>query len=233
MTLPPLATEDDVATAAGVLAASDLPQSWQIRVEATLAKVSRWFRMESQRIWTPGVYSHLLRVHAGAVRLMEVPDVLHGLRIEGLPQLDWGTVDVDEAGSGSGDPDPLPASIQVEKNWLRWDDWHYWRLNGRNVEVCYEWDADVPSDVIACVSDIAVRILSIDPTSAVTQSKSLTAGEFRQEVADWVSSGNVGFTSDDVDLARSYRYPAPPTIVHRLTSLGSVPAQWFSDSSWG
>lgn len=233
MALPPLATEDDVATAAGVLAMADLPQSWQIRVEPVLAKVSRWFRAESQRIWTPGVYSHYLRIQAGAVRLMEVPDVLHGLRIEGLPQLDWGTVNVSEAGSGSGDPDPLPAYAKLEKNWLRWDDWHYWRLNGRQVEVCYEWEAEVPAEIVACVADISARLLSVDPISAVAQSKSLVAGEFRQDVADWVSSGNVGFTSDDVALARSYRYPAPPAIVHRMSTVGSVPAEWFSDSSWG
>lgn len=239
MTLPPLATEDDVANALGVASSSDLPQAMQIRMEQTLAKVSRRFRREAQRIFTPGTYAHTLRIHAGAVRLMEVPSEIFGVQIEGLPQLDWGTVNVDEAvsGSGSGDPDfPLPdttAAWVVEKHWLRWEDWHYWRLNGRRVEVCYAWDDAVPSDVVACVADIAGRILTVDPLSALAQSKSLSAGDFEQDVADWVSSGNRGFTEDDIELARSYRYSVPPAIVQRLTSVNVVPAEFLSDSSWG
>jgi hypothetical protein len=234
MALPPLATDEDVAAALGVAEASELPQSMQIRMDATLAKVSRRFRMEAERIFTPGVYAHTLRINAGAVRLMEVPSGVHGVRIEGLPQLDWGTVDVAEvSGGGTGDPVVPPPELLVEKQWLRWEDWYYWRLSGRMADVCYSWDLDVPADVVACVADIAARVLSVDPLSSVVQSKSLVAGDFRQDVADWVLSANVGFSSADIELARSYRYPVPPSITARLTSMNEVPAQWFSDSSWG
>jgi len=34
-------------------------------------------------------------------------------------------------------------------------------------------------------------------------------------MAEWASSGEIGMNGDDVALARSYRYPAPPTMILR------------------
>ena len=39
--------------------------------------------------------------------------------------------------------------------------------------------------------------------------------DYRQDVADWAAAGIVGMNEDDIELARSYRYPAPPSIVVR------------------
>ena len=241
MSLPPLATEDDVATALGVADPSLLPPTMQIRMDPTLAKVSRRFRLEAQRIFTPGTYTHTLRINAGAVRLMEVPTQILGVRIEGLPQYDWGTVDAEVDPSDGGEPDynvgspPPGEGLQwlVEKQWLRWQDWGYWRLNGRQVEVEYRWDTPVPADVTATVADIVGRNLTVDPMSAVRQSKVLASRHFRQELADWVISGDVGFSKDDIAQARSYRYPAPPTIIAALGGSDyTLAGPFFSDSSW-
>ena len=59
------------------------------------------------------------------------------------------------------------------------------------------------------------RNLMLDPTSAVGQSTSLSSLDYRQDVASWASDGQVGMNEDDIAVARSYRYPAPPPIVLR------------------
>lgn len=234
MSLAPLATGTDVANALGVETVDELPQTMQVRMDQTLAKVSRRFRVEAERIFTPGEYTHTLRIQAGAIRLMEAPTEVLGMRVEGLPELGWGTVD---SGLSGGDPEVLPPDSGpewfVERNWLQWVDWNSWQLNGRFAKVCYSWDTEVPADVVAAVADISGRLLSVDPLSAVRQSKSLTAGDFRQDIAEWVSNPNVGFTTSDIELARSYRYPAPPVLIQRLTSVGVVAASFTSDGSWG
>ena len=69
--------------------------------------------------------------------------------------------------------------------------------------------------MVASVADIVARNLMLDPNSVVGQSKALETMDYRQDVADWASSGIVGMNNDDVGLARSYRYPAPPTVVVR------------------
>ena len=234
MSLPPLATDVDVAHALGVETVGELPTSMQVRLDAALSKVSRRFRFEAQRIFTPGSYTHTLRIQAGSVRLMEAPSEVLGVRVEGLPELGWGTVD---SGLSGGELDVLPPDSgpawYVENCWLRWEDWNRWQLNGRFAQVMYSWDTAVPADVVASVADIAGRVLSVDPLSAARQSKSLMAGDFRQDFADWVSNPNAGFTEADVELARSYRYPAPPVIIQRLTSIGVVHASLISDGSWG
>lgn len=229
----------------------------QIRMAPTLAKVSRRWRKEAQRQFTPGTYTHALRIQGGAVRLAEVPNKVIGVRVSGLRQLDYdawneggGDWAIWEEGGDPGGFIETPGGINnlaspppienhpaprwhVEGTWLRWDDWDFWRLNGRDCQVTYSWDTPVPEDVVAAVADIVGRNLSIDPLSAVRQSKLLMSRHFRQEMADWVATGDTGFTDDDIAQARSYRYPAPPIIIAALASVDLGPAEAFlSDSSW-
>lgn len=257
MVYPPLAKGSDVATALGVSLVTDLPSTMQIRMDNTLAKVSRRWRKEAQRIFTPGTYTHTLKIHAGAVRLMEAPNKVTRVRVRGLRQLDF---DSWQEGGGDwaaweegGDPagfietpdcidnlaSPPPVVNRhaprwhVEGAWLRWSDWDFWRLNGRQCQVTYSWDTPVPQDVVSAVADIAGRNLSVDPLSAVRQSKLLMSRHFRQEMADWVATGDTGFTDDDIAQAQSYRYQAPPVIIAELASVDISPAEAFlSDSSW-
>lgn len=220
--LPPLASSDDVVKSLGVNDISGLPSTMVIRMPGTLAKVSRRFRKEAQRIFTPGTYTHDIRIHAGAVRLMEKPDQIRGLRVAGLSEFDWVT----------GDPILGPAWT-VEGSWLVWSDWRFWRLNGRIATVTYSWDTPVPLEVVTAVGDITGRNLAVDPLSPLPQSKMLMSRYHRQDVAGWVSDGATGFTKDDIAQAQSYRYPAPTVIVANLTSGGVSPSQAFlSDSSW-
>jgi hypothetical protein len=242
MTLPPLATGNDVANSLGVQYVSELPQPMKIRMDQTLAKVSRRFRLEAQRIFSPGTYTHQFRIQAGAVRLLEAPSTILGIAIEGLPQFSWGAVSLEvpvitgsevpvDPGTLFTIPDTAPA-WHVDGAWLRWDDWYYWQMGGRLTEVNYSWSTAVPLDVTAAVADIAARNLTVDPMSAVRQSKELQSRHFRQMTADWVSSGDTGFTDHDVEVARSYRYPAPPMIVQQMSSRDYYYSSFFSDSSW-
>lgn len=275
--LPPLADANDVANALGVSSVTQLPSSMQIRMSRTLRKVSRRFRFEAQRFFTPGVYTHNLRIHAGAVRLMETPNQVVSVRIRGIRDtgyeawqeggLNWelweeggdpadfwegsGYQAPGENFNGPGQsvwvtPDyesnincPPPAAnhptprMHVEDNWIRWSDWDFWRLSGRDVRVTYSWDTPVPEDVVETVGEIAARNLTIDPLSVTRQSKQLQSRHFRQEVADWVNSGETGFTKDDIEQAQAYRYPAPPVIIAQMASVDMEPSVAFlSDSSW-
>lgn len=258
MSLPPLAQAADVATALGVSGVGVLPSTMQIRMEPTLAKVSRRWRKEAQRQFTPGTYTHRLQIHGGAVRLAEQPNKVISVRVRGLKQLDrydafneggedWA---IWEAGGDPGGFIQTPGGIDnvaspppvenhpaprwhVEGCWLRWSDWDFWRLNGLTAEVTYSWATPVPDDVVAAVADITGRVLSVDPMSALRQSTLLMSRHFRQQVAPWVANGDTGFTDDDIAQARSYRYPAPPIIIAALSSVDISPAEAFlSDSSW-
>ena len=250
--LPPLATADDVITALGLSSPSQLPTTMSIRMAPTLSKVSRRFRKEAQRIFTPGVYTHEFIIHAGAVRLMEVPNVIAKVRVSGIRSLDyWAWQEGGDAwtaweeGSDIEDLDyPLPSIPSqatalnplewfVDGQFLRWRNADFWNLNGRRAEVGYGWNTPVPSDVTAMVADITARNLVVDPLGAVRQSKLLMSRHFRQEVADWVMSGGCGFTKDDIEQAQAYRWPAPPTIIANLKQFDISPSSAFlSDSSW-
>jgi hypothetical protein len=99
--------------------------------------------------------------------------------------------------------------------------------------VTYVSKDPVPQDVIDTVAAIVGRNLTIDPMSALAQSKTIMTRHYRQELADWVGAGNVSFTEEDIAAARAYRYPAPPMIVANLTSVDTSPSAFFmSDSSW-
>lgn len=219
--LPPLAQSDDVVEALGVNDISKLPSTMQIRMDGTLAKVSRRFRKEAQRIFTPGTYTHTLRMHAGAVRLMELPDAILRVAVAGASEIDWET----------GDPESI--HWKLVDNWIEWNDWRSRRLNGAMVHVTYSWATPVDPDVVAAVADITGRNLTVDPLSAIAQSKMLMSRYHRQDMASWVSDGSTGFTRDDIKQAQSYRYPAPPIIVNRMSlSDASLSQAFMSDSSW-
>lgn len=249
--LEPLAQSTDVATALGVSAPTVLPQTMQTRMAPTLRKVSRRFRFEAQRFFTPGTYTHTLRIHAGAVRLMEVPNMIQRVRVQGLPMADWNSIGltgvqqaVDE---DSGEFVELPGGeantasdtvangplFHVEANWLTWDDWDFWRLNGRMAEITYSWDTPVPQSVTDTVAAITGRMLTVDPLGALAQSKLLMTRHYRQEVADWVSSGATDLMPEEIEQAQSYRYPAPPMIVAQMSMVEMSPsAAFLADSSW-
>lgn len=188
--MEPLATVSDVAAALGLDA---LSEEHRVRAIPLLAKVSRRFRLEAERFFTPGIYTQSLRIFDGGVRLEEVPDEVISVRVPGVT-------------------DP-PYTLC--RNWIRFDDYRAPEYLGATAEVVYRWDKPVPLDVAAAVADIVGRNLMLDPKSAVGQSTSLSTKDFRQDVADWASSGIVGMSDDDITLARSYRYPTPPSIVVR------------------
>jgi hypothetical protein len=188
-----LATVADVAAALGLgLDADALTEEQQARAIPLLAKVSRRFRLEAQRRFTPGTYTHYLKIFAGAVRLEEIPSEVISVEVPGVDDVSYSLV----------------------QNWITFDDYWLPEYTGKTAAVTYKWTALVPADVVATVADIVARNLTVDPNSVVAQSKALTAGrQYSQDVADWVSTGQVGMNDDDIMVAKSYRYPAPPSIV--------------------
>lgn len=189
-----LATASDVAAALGLGYDADaLTEAQQERADLLLAKVSRRFRLEAQRVFTPGEYTQHLKISGGRVRLEEQPDEVVEVRIPGV--------------------DNPPYTLC--RNWIHFDDYRNPEYVGATAEVTYRWEKPVPADVVAAVADIVARNLMLDPKSVVGQSTSLSTKDYRQDVAAWASSGVVGMNDDDVALARSYRYPAPPPIVVR------------------
>jgi len=263
--LPPLCQNSDVVRSLGIIPNAGnpqditmLPTTMQARMPQVLDRVSRRFRFEAQRLFTPGTYTHMLDIHAGYTRLQEPPTKIERVEVLGRRYIDWrqwqeggnewvvwaegGPVeDFGTSGMltvlGYNEPPPpkwrpLP-SYTVEGIWMHWNDWDFWQMNGKRVRVTYSWANPVPPAVVASVADICARCLVIDPLGAIRQSKELSSRHFRQEVADWVNNGNVGFNDCDIAEARSYRYPIPPHIISRMTQIDASPSQAFlSDTSW-
>lgn len=189
--MDPLATVEDVAAALAVDALSDEQRA---RAIPLLAKVSRRFRLEAERMFTPGIYTQTIKIlGGGGVRLEEVPDDVISVKVPGV---------VDPPYTLSG-------------NWIQFDNWRLSEYIGASAEVVYRWYKPVPTDVVAAVADIVARNLMLDPKSVVAQSTSLSTKDYRQDVSAWASSGIIGMNEDDIALARSYRYPTPPPIVVR------------------
>lgn len=187
-----LATAADVAAALGLGADADaLTEEQKARAIPLLAKVSRRFRLESQRRFTPGTYTHHLKIFAGTIRLEEIPDEVVDVKVPGVDDVSWSLV----------------------QNWITIDDYWLPQYTGKTAEVTYRWSTPIPADVVATVADIVARNLMLDPQSVVGQSKTLSTLDYRQDMADWVSSGQVGMNDEDIKVAQSYRYPAPPSIV--------------------
>jgi hypothetical protein len=196
--MDPLASAADVAAALGLVNAAALSSTQALRLPGVLALVSRRFRMEAQRLFTPGTYTHTLRLFGGRVRLEEIPSTVFEVAVSGV--------------------DGMPQPYAVESNWIRFtNEWPDFLLNGHTATVTYAWDTPVPDDVVAAVAVIAARTLTVDPGSVIAQSKMLRTLDYTQEIANWANSGNAGImTPDDVTLARSYRYPLPPSIVMQM-----------------
>lgn len=205
-----LATVADVAAALGLDGVDALSEGQQARANLLLAKVSRRFRLEAQRQFTPGTYTHYLKVFSGAVRLQEEPEEVIEVKVSGV----------------DGGPGQVITAFTLQRNWIQFDDYRTTRwdafddrqgrgLVGATAQVTYSWERPVPGDVVAAVADIVARNLMLDPKSLVGQSTSLSTMDYRQDVADWASSGVIGMNDEDITLARSYRYPAPPSIVVR------------------
>ncbi len=204
-----LATVADVAAALGLGSVDALTDGQKARAELLLAKVSRRFRLEAQRRFTPGTYTHYIKILDGAVRLEEEPDEVVEVKVLGA----------------NGDTS-ITTAYEVHRNWLHFTEYHVtqWSsfddrqsrgLVGATAQITYSWERPVPADVVDAVADITARNLMLDPTSVVGQSKTLATMDYRQDVADWAAAGIVGMNDDDIELARSYRYPAPPSIVVR------------------
>lgn len=252
--LVPLAEDVDVAQSLGVSQVSKLPTTMQVRMDRTLRRVSRRFRFEAQRVFTPGTYTHTVRIQGGATRLPEKPYAIIRIAVQGVEQAPWSPVtpdafpglwvaDMDWENQGfhempggmdiAAGEQPIGPRFTVAGNWLYWNDWTQWGLSGRLCQVTYVVKDDVPEDVIDTVSAIVGRNLTVDPMGAPAQSKAIMTRHYRQELAEWVSAGNVSFTEEDIAAARAYRYPAPPMIVANMSSADNSPSSFFmSDSSW-
>lgn len=259
--LPPLARPSDVLASLGFEGddTSVLPTTMQVRMDGTLARVSRRFRKEAERFFTPGSYTQTFKIQAGAVRLMEPPSSIEKVCVLGHALIDWrawqeggaqwvvwaegepGDEDFGTTGMLTvlGDDETPPPQARptphwtVNGIWMRWSDWDFWQMNGKRAEITYSWATPVPPDVVTAVADITARNLTVNPMGAERHSKLLMSRHFRQQVADWVMSGGVGFTKDDLDEARSYRYPIPPSIIASIDMVDSSPSQAFlSDTSW-
>lgn len=185
-----LATTADVAAALGL---DELSEVQEARANLLLAKVSRRFRLEAQRQFTPGTYTQDLKIFAGVVRLEEEPTEVVDVSVPGVDSV----------------------AYTVVQNWISFDDYQSLGLLGKTATVTYSWEKPVPTDVVAAVADIVARNLMLDPKSVVGQSTSVSTKDYRQDVAPWASEGIVGMNDEDIQVARSYRYPTPPSIVLR------------------
>lgn len=188
--MAPLASLNDVAHALGLADAAALGEARTVRANQLLAKISREFRREAGRQFTPGRTAVKLLTIAGRIPL---PD---GLGVGG------------EIHSVTGDDD-ITHEVDVDELIIR--------RNGRSVgtgvlvKVDYTHLAAVPDEVSGTVGAIVARYLTVDPTSAVAQSTFLASEQFQQRFADWVSR-SVKLTEEDCEFARSY-LPRPVTVI--------------------
>lgn len=189
-----LASSADVAAALGLEDENELTASQQARVEGLLERVSRVFQREAGRTFTAGSVTVRALTVEGRVHLPDPPTGtsvtvtdLCGETLEGVIEDDY----VDIARNGC----PVPTGVIVLVQYTR--------------------DAP-PAAVVAAVAGIVARHLTIEPGSPEAISTDLTAGaDYRQRLADWVSSTAL-LTDDELAEARSYRYPVPNVIIHRL-----------------
>lgn len=192
--MDPLASADDVAQALGLNDADALSESQSNRVDGLLARVSREFRREAERTFTPGTSTVRLSTVGGRVRLPEPVENAAGVT---LVQLDGQTVD------WALDGQDLVLTRYGRPTW-----------SGLTVTVTYTHTEPVPDDVVSTVAGIVARHLSVDPTSAEAQSTELSTLDFRQRLAPWVSDRGL-LTDEERAEARSYRYPGSAVIVQK------------------
>lgn len=192
--MDPLASADDVALVLGLVDADALTAAQLLRVDGLLARVSREFRREAGRVFTPGTSTARLLTVAGRVRLPEPVDSEDDvtsvvLTVDGT-EPDWEL-----------DGQELVLELSGRDLW-----------SGVSVTVVYTHSGDVPDDVVAAVAAIVARNLSVDPN--IGGATEMSAGPFRQRFADWVTRSAL-LTEDDCAAARAYRYPGSAIIVQK------------------
>lgn len=197
--MTPLAAADDVAHALGLDDADALTDAQSLRVDALLAEVSRQFRREAEREFTPGTTIVGLITVAGRVRLPDpAPTVANVTSATYLNE--WG--------------DTISPTFSLDGQELLLT-YNNDRLpSGVKVTVTYQHTSAVPAEVVSAVARIVGRNLNIDPLSAQAQSKQLSTTDYSQTFADWVSNTKL-LTEDDCETARSYRYPTPNVIIQQ------------------
>lgn len=193
--MDPLASADDVAVALGLDDASALSDSQALRVDGLLARVSRRFRREAERVFTPGTSTVRLLTVGGRVRLSEL--------VVGVEDVTSVTLDDGSVPDFVLDGQELVLSLYGRKLW-----------SGVPVTVTYTHSVDVPDDVVASVASIVGRHLTVDPGGAEAQSSELSTESYRQKFADWVSDRSL-LTEEELCDARSYRYPGTAVIIQR------------------
>lgn len=185
-----LASLDDVAHALGLADEAALGAGRVFRANQIVAKISREFRREAGRQFTPGRTKVRLMTVAGRVLL---PDGLgEGGEVHSVTGVDDLAFEVDD--------DELVLTVRRRS-----------AGTGTVVKVDYTHNEPVPEEVAGTVAAIVARYLTVDPTSAVAQSTFLASEQFQQRFADWVSS-SVKLTEDDCDFAKSYR-SRPVTVI--------------------
>lgn len=185
-----LATDDDVAQALGLADASALSSAQSNRVAGLLARVSREFRREAERVFTPGT---------STVRLLTVGDRVR------LPEtITTVTSVIDDDG------DTVDYTVDGQELVLETSGYPLW--SGVPITVTYTHSEAVPADVVAAVAAIVARHLTVDPSvGPVTE---MYVGPFRQRYADWTNRTAL-LTEDDCAAARAYRYPGTAVIVQK------------------
>jgi hypothetical protein len=199
--MDPLASLDDVAHSLGLADEAALGAARVFRSNPILAKISRQFRYEAGREFTPGRTKVKLLTVAGRIPL---PD---GLGESGEVHTVTG-VDVENITHVVDDDELI-----ISRNGCRVG-------TGLLVKIDYTHNASVPQEVSETVGAIVARYLTVDPTSAVAQSTFLASEFYQQRFADWVSR-SVGLTEDDCEEARSYRVRPVTVIVHRSHAHGT------------
>lgn len=194
--MDPLAAADDVAHALGLEDADALSASQSARVDSLLLRVSREFRREAERVFTPGTTTVRLLTVAGRVHLTETVD------------------EVEEVTYRDCRGEEVVLGFEVDGQDLIVDYNGQVLPSGIPVTVTYTHTADVPDEVKATVAAIVARHLTVDPASAEAKATELAAGPFRTRYADWTSNHAL-LTPEECEQARSYRYPASSIIIHR------------------
>lgn len=191
-----LAAAVDVAHALGLADENELGDARTARVGPLLAKLSREFRREAGRQFTPGRTKVRLLTVDSRITLPDglgVGGEVHAVTIDGEP-VEF-TVDDDEVILSKR---RLGGQVCVVGTGVR-------------VKLDYTHNEPVPDEVKAAIAAMAARYLTVDPTSAVAQSTYLASEHFQQRFADWVSA-SVKLTQEDCEFARSYK-SSPATVI--------------------
>lgn len=195
--MDPLATPDDVAHALGLADADALTEAQSLRVDGLLARVSREFRREAQRNFTPGTTTVRLLTVGGRVRLAEA-----------------GVTGITSATTRDSYNQTQTLDTTVDGQDVILEQYGQLLGSGVPVTVTYTHTGEIPDAVVASVAGIVARLLTVEPDSVEAKAVDMTAGPFRVRYADWVSSQGL-LTEEECADARSYRHPASSVIIQR------------------